>query len=221
MRTSGIIILALLIIGTNHSMAQDNDINEQDFTRLTLKDGLSSENISSIAQDSIGYVWAATSLGLNRYNGSHFVQFHSSDDSLSLPAERIVKLKWLDNQRLAAITGMGLHVFNTVTGESRNIVIPCNDKKYLYKFNRILSVSNYDNGDIILLTRSGLYHYNKQYRLIYRYDHYPDNEVPGYLVFGGGDMVQLDDQRFLIPSFLGLHLYNAAKHQVRPVPRSK
>ncbi len=220
MRTPGIIILALLIVYANHSMAQDSDINEQDFTRFTLKDGISADHISSIAQDSIGYVWAATSLGLNRYDGSHFVQFHSSDDSLSLPAEQIMELRWLDGQRLAAITVMGLHVFNTVTGECRNIVIPYKKKQYQYKFNRILGVSNYNNGDIILLTRSGLYHYDKEYRLIYRYDHYPDNEVSDYLVFGGGDMVQLDDQRFLIPSYLGLHLYNAAKHEVKKLEPS-
>lgn len=213
MRSSVVIILVLLIICPCHSMAQD--INEQDFTCYTLKDGLSSDNITSIAQDSTGYIWAGSSIGLNRYNGSRFVQFHGNDDSLSLPAEHISKLIWLDNQRMAVITAKGLHVFNTVTSETRDIIIPYKVKKYQHKFNAVMSVKSYENGDIIILTRSGLYHYDKNGGLTYRYDHYPDDKVSDYLVFGGGNLLQLDDHRFLIPSFLGLHLYNAAKREVK------
>ena len=114
MRLPAAMIFTLLILYTGRSTAQD--LNERDFIAYTMKDGLSSDDINSIVQDTVGFIWAATPLGLNRYNGSRFIQFHSNDDSLSLPGEYIKKLMWLDDHRLAIITGTGLQVFNTATG---------------------------------------------------------------------------------------------------------
>jgi hypothetical protein len=37
-------------------------------------------------------MWIATAAGLNRFNGSRFVQFHSDSDNLSLPAEELPSL---------------------------------------------------------------------------------------------------------------------------------
>ena len=42
----------------------------------TAVDGLSDDNITSLGQDSYGYIWIATLRGLNRYDGNHFLQFH-------------------------------------------------------------------------------------------------------------------------------------------------
>jgi signal transduction histidine kinase/ligand-binding sensor domain-containing protein/CheY-like chemotaxis protein/HPt (histidine-containing phosphotransfer) domain-containing protein len=45
------------------------------FEHLTVRDGLSTNIISSILQDSQGYVWLATESGLNRYDGYSVRQF--------------------------------------------------------------------------------------------------------------------------------------------------
>ena len=45
------------------------------FEHLTVRDGLSMSTISSILQDSQGYVWLATESGLNRYDGYTVRQF--------------------------------------------------------------------------------------------------------------------------------------------------
>jgi signal transduction histidine kinase/ligand-binding sensor domain-containing protein/CheY-like chemotaxis protein len=45
------------------------------FEHLTIRDGLSMSTISSILQDSQGYVWLATESGLNRYDGYTVRQF--------------------------------------------------------------------------------------------------------------------------------------------------
>ena len=77
---------------------------ESDFDHYTKKDGLSHNIVTGLAQDSTGYIWIATAYGLNRYNGSSFVQFHSSDDSLSLSSENLLGMTWLDKERLAITT---------------------------------------------------------------------------------------------------------------------
>ncbi len=42
------------------------------FSHVSLKDGLSQNNVQSILQDSKGYMWFATESGLNRYDGAVF-----------------------------------------------------------------------------------------------------------------------------------------------------
>src|SRR4051812_42151320 len=116
------LIVLLLFMSIYYVSAQQ--LLESDFDHYTKKDGLSHNIVTGLAQDTLGYLWIATAYGLNRYNGSHFVQFHSNDDSLSLSAEFLTGTTWLDNERLAIITASGLHLINTRTGERRNLFIP-------------------------------------------------------------------------------------------------
>ncbi len=49
------------------------------FTQLTIKDGLSQRTITSITQDSAGYLWFGSQEGLNRYDG-HNIKVYMSDN---------------------------------------------------------------------------------------------------------------------------------------------
>src|SRR5689334_6460789 len=90
-----ICVCILVAEGFNRLSAQD--INENNFTLYTKQEGLSQSYITDITQDSKGYLWIATGYGLNRFNGNNFVQFHSNKDSLSLPAEFVSRLVWLNS----------------------------------------------------------------------------------------------------------------------------
>ena len=141
-----ILIVVILFMAVYYVSAQQ--LFERDFDHYTKKDGLSHNIVTGLAQDSTGYIWITTAYGLNRYNGSRFVQFHGSDDSLSLSAEALTGTTWLDKERLAIITGSGLHIINTRTGERHNLFIPYYRQQYLYKFNMIMRVK----GDVIFIT---------------------------------------------------------------------
>src|SRR5437868_14784372 len=106
-QSSWISILFLLAV----MKATGQQFHESDFVRYTTSDGLSHNTVTGIAQDSTGYVWAATSGGLNRYNGSRFTQFHSNSDSNSLVTEELSGLVTLDKYRLAAFS-IGVHVID-------------------------------------------------------------------------------------------------------------
>ena len=45
------------------------------YTRLTASDGLSSNFVQCILQDKTGIIWIGTNNGLNRYDGSRFIQY--------------------------------------------------------------------------------------------------------------------------------------------------
>ncbi len=194
---------------SNHLVAQN--FTETNFTHYTRQQGLSDNNITGMLQDSTGYIWVATHSGLNRFNGDNFVQFHSTDDSSSLPAEYLRGLVWLDKRRMAAF-GEGLHITDTRTGETRNLFITYSNRQYQYKFNGIMAVSGNSAGDMFLLTRSGFYHYDNNYRLKFRFDYYRNEEVATTPFVFGRHLLKLDNQRFAIISSYGIYFYDAAKN---------
>jgi putative methionine-R-sulfoxide reductase with GAF domain len=212
----GLVILFFFLAIALYSHAQR--VDEIQFVRYTKQEGLSHDFINCIAQDSVGYIWLGTPLGLNRYNGTAFVQFHTTKDSLSLPSEDLKGMVWLDKHRLAIYTA-GLHIVDTRTGITRNLFIPYHDKRYQWKFNIVMTVKGDDNGNIFLLTRSGFYHYDKNYDLVYRFDYYKDEEVPSsHFFFGnvfGGDLYEFDSKRLLIISAGGLYLYDKEKKEFK------
>src|SRR4051794_14795596 len=164
------IFLSITITIVTVTTLAAQEINEDNFTLFTKEQGLSNDFITGIAQDSTGYIWISTSSGLNRFNGSSFVQFHSGDDSLSLPSEYVKGLVWLDDRRLCAY-GDGLHIIDTRSGETKNLFIPYSNKQYQYKFNWVMSICSDTAGDIFILARSGFYHFNKDLHLVFRFDY--------------------------------------------------
>ena len=212
-RFSIFIVLVILMPGIHPVMAQG--IDALNFINYTKQQGLSNNMITGLAQDSTGYLWISTASGLNRFNGSSFVQFHNSDDSLSLPQENLGGLVWLDRQRLAAYTSAGLHIINSRTGETRNLFIPYHRRQYQFKFNGIKSVSSNHAGDVFLLTNSGFYHYDKNYRLVFRFDYYPENEVDTSYFSFGRKLFWLNPQQLLIVSFAGIYCYAPGRKEFR------
>ena len=63
------------------------------FDRITTEDGLSHNTVTSILQDSRGFMWFGTEDGLNRYDGYTFTVFrHDPDDPHSLRDDSIMTL---------------------------------------------------------------------------------------------------------------------------------
>jgi ligand-binding sensor domain-containing protein/signal transduction histidine kinase/DNA-binding response OmpR family regulator len=63
------------------------------FTALTTKDGLSSNNINAILKDRYGFMWFATDDGLDRFDGAKFKVYRNKPtDSTSLQANEILSV---------------------------------------------------------------------------------------------------------------------------------
>lgn len=215
------LILLLVVLSVSRLFGQE--MSEHNFTRYTTAEGISHNTIRGLAQDSIGFIWVATASGLNRFNGSRFVQFHAANDTLSLAADDLHGVTWLDKHRLAVYT-TGLHIVDTRTNTTRNIFIPYHDKRYQWKFNIIMTAKGDSDGNIFLLTRSGFYQYDKNYRLVFRFDYYKDDSVAlSHFFFGnvfGGDLYEFDSNRLLVICADGLYLYNKRTKEFRRMTTS-
>lgn len=188
--------------------------DEKGFTRYSTADGLSDNDVTGVTQDATGYIWLPTASGLNRFDGSRFIQYHSTADPQSPASENFSGLKWLDNERIAFFT-TGLHIINTRTGERKNLFVPWHDKLYQYKFNTLPDTEGDVEGNTFILNRSGFYHFDKNYRLVYRFDFYTEKEVPSsYFVFGR-ELLKLDKNRLLINSADGYYIYYKDKKELR------
>ena len=210
----------MIILVAGHPVLRAQNFDEIDFTSYTKQQGLSNSIVTGIAQDERGYMWIATASGLNRFNGSNFVQFHSNDDSLSLPQEYLAGLVWLDKYRLAAYTSGGLHIIDTRTGETRNLLVPYIDKQYQYKFNTITAASSNSSGDILLLTRSGFYHFDKNYRLLFRFDYFSSEEVSSVPFAFGRHLLWIDDHRVVAVTRAGIYYYDTRNRQFRKMQQA-
>jgi signal transduction histidine kinase/ligand-binding sensor domain-containing protein len=78
--------LAIVFISVS-SFAQSENI---EFDRYTINSGLSSGYVNSIFQDSEGFIWIATSNGLNRFDGITFKSYYFDvKDSTSIPGNNV------------------------------------------------------------------------------------------------------------------------------------
>lgn len=82
--------LLLLMTGKILSAKSQEDIN---FTSLTIKDGLSSNTVTSILKDRYGFMWFGTEDGLNKFDGTNFkVYRYKPNDLSSLQTNEILSL---------------------------------------------------------------------------------------------------------------------------------
>ncbi len=91
------------------------------FDHLTVNEGLSNNLIFDITQDSLGFIWAATQDGLNRYDGYKFKVFYGSD------LDSVVSESWVSCVKTDKIGNIwygtrtsGIGRINYITGEAIN-----------------------------------------------------------------------------------------------------
>ncbi|NQZ78466.1 MAG: hypothetical protein HRT61_20500 [Ekhidna sp.] len=90
------------------------------FYNISRRDGLASGSITAIIQDKKGLIWLGTKKGLNRYDGSKFVNFHTGNSELG---SNDISTLSIDNEGKLWIGtfGGGLHLLDLETDKIRRI----------------------------------------------------------------------------------------------------
>jgi ligand-binding sensor domain-containing protein len=193
-------------------------IDEKNFVRYTTEDGLSNNAINAITQDAYGYIWIATSKGLNRFDGITFQQFYSDSSQNSLPIDLLHGLKWLDKEQLAVLTIGGLHIINIRTLKEHNIIIPPDSLKSFLPVNRVLDVSADSKGNIFVATATGFYQFNDKNELVFRYDHYSRKFIEEKKTAAFGmNIIMIEENTLLLTTYNGSYLYQIEQKKLHPV----
>ena len=114
-------IFLLLLVFSIKTNAQFLEVKEP----LTVNDGLSQNYITSIYQDSMGFIWFGTKDGLNRYDGHEFKVFKNNVHDPSSLSGNFVKVILEDgNHNLWIGTIQGLSKYNLMTGRFEQSGLP-------------------------------------------------------------------------------------------------
>ena len=93
----------------------------------TTQNGLSNNTITYIAKDDDGFLWIATHEGLNRYDGTEFINVLSNTKN-NLPSNYITKICFISKTLMAVGTEDGLCLLNTLTLTGKTIPLPFKEK---------------------------------------------------------------------------------------------
>lgn len=87
------------------------------FSHLSYRDGLSNTSVSSIVQDSRGFMWFGTQNGLNRYDGKEFKLYENEPFDGNSLSQNLIQTLFMDSDDVLWIgTYGGLNRFDTATG---------------------------------------------------------------------------------------------------------
>lgn len=102
------------------------------FDHISVKQGLSYNEIFSIVKDKQGYIWIATGEGLNRYDGINFkVYKHDERDSNSLINDRVVKIVLDKTGILWLATDGGLCSYNSLQDNFKKVRTAQTSENYI------------------------------------------------------------------------------------------
>lgn len=83
------------------------------FQHLTIDEGLSDNDVTSIVEDHHGFIWIGTRNGLNRYDGSEFIIYqHDRNDSTSIISSFVRQLFVSSDGTIWIGTELGLSKYN-------------------------------------------------------------------------------------------------------------
>lgn len=149
----GILILVFLMIVNLNIVAQPEYLN---FRHITTDQGLSSNTITKIFQDSYGFIWIGTYAGVHRFDGITFkIYVNDPQNPRSLP-HNIAESFYEDDDKVLYIgTHYGLCKYDRIADEFHSFYHDKNSILY-NKYMNIRSIVKYKNY-LLLGTEYGLY----------------------------------------------------------------
>lgn len=170
-----ILFLTILLI-SNYSFLLYPQTNNIRFSRISVKEGLSEPSVSSIAQDSKGFLWFATKSGLNKYDGYSYKIYENDPDNLNSLANNMIQTMYITHTDILWIgtNGGGLDRFDTKTEQFTHFVHHADNPNSISD-NLIIAIIHDRSGNLWVGTGDGLNRLNTKTEENTRYFHDPDD----------------------------------------------
>ncbi len=151
---------------------QDVAANHLILKNISIPDGLSNMNITSFAQDDLGYMWIGTRRGLNRYNGYEFTHFYNDvDDNNSLYSNNINKVYCAKNGLIFIGTSAGLNVYDTKNEQIERL--------FPNYFFTVVDIQEYNEFVYVATSEHGLFRFHEDNPVL---EQLGDNWVAGHTI---------------------------------------
>lgn len=145
-----IVIATLFLLKISVAASQTSNFQ---FEHLSTAEGLSSNEIRNITQDKYGFLWIATSSGLNRYDGKHIVIYkHSYYDSSTIASNAVYSIAIDSNSNIWVCTRMGVSCLNR-NGKFQNYFFKDDKGQVVFETNLFSKISITHAGQIIVFSQ--------------------------------------------------------------------
>lgn len=141
---------------------------EGQFEHLSIKDGLSNNDITDMTQDQYGYLWFASQDGLNVYDG-YIVRIFKNDpdDSTSLPSNNVNAVFEDSRKKLWIGTKEGIALYDRARNTFTNYQYSTSDLEFANFVGRIKEDSK---GNLWISTSDGIKLYDREKKEFLRFD---------------------------------------------------
>ena len=151
-------------------------LNEAKFENISIDEGLSNENVTSIFQDSRGYMWIGTKDGLNRYDGQIIKIYNcNAKNENTLSSTYIMDIEEDVYGNIWIATDNGLDFLMADTG----VIVRMKDRKDKYNLGELsitsLIKSKYDENIMWVGTENGLMKIDVRNNSIQAFYHDPND----------------------------------------------
>jgi ligand-binding sensor domain-containing protein len=146
------------------------------FMHYSTQNDLPSNQVNTIIQDSVGFIWIGTNDGLIRYDGTRYKSFrHIQGNPSSLPANQVVQLKYDLKKNLWVVLANGkAGIFNTNDFTFREAVVRIQKTQSTRSTFKKLIIDEYGN-IMLLFVGQELVTYNEkinEFSSIHNFIHY-------------------------------------------------
>lgn len=169
---------------------------EKDFTRYSVKDGLSDNNIGCVLQDDEGYIWIGTGAGLNRFDGNSFKKFYQATTPLQLRSSNISKLKRFGPHQFGILTRGGFQLLNTTDYTVQNFIIPDNTA-FTTQLHAAWDVEELPDKSYAVTSAAGFCVFDNKGNVKIRHDAYHLNDIGRKRILYGRNFFKLPDNKYL------------------------
>lgn len=154
--------LIRLLLFTAGAFAQEGSMR---FSHLGIADGLSQSSVYHIFQDSRGFIWIATTDGLNRYDGYNFRHFrYDPGNPYSINSNELLCIEEDRQGNLLVGTALGLDLFDCRLERFHRILPDTLLPEYVFKHVNVMKRDH--EGNVWIGTPRGLMRYDDEKRVL-------------------------------------------------------
>lgn len=208
-RTICMLVLLYFIPGTP-GWAQ---LHLSQFRKYTTREGLSHNHIHDICQDSNGFIWISTEYGLNRFDGTSFINLTSINNDFTKADQFISALKNLGQHEIGIGTQYGAYLLNTKNYQLTPLTFDVDDNLKYWAFH-ISDIQRDSKGNYGLSTKTGFYIFDSSGQLIDDLAYYTTADIGKAWMLYGRFIYLLSSGQMLQKNSEGYNVFDPNTRQI-------
>ena len=207
-RIAVLFFITLFVSPWQHAASQIQKGNAL-FEQLTTENGLSSNEVNCLFQDSRGFIWIGTNNGLNRYDGVDIIQYFNTTNSNSIVGNRINSIREDNEHHLWIGTNDGVSRFEVGKNKFTNYLNTPNEIEQLKKASMFnVAIDSDDNLWVTSNFHLSFFDKGKKQFIHYKIDN--GENLPITRNYNIRSVFEDSKKRLWIPTSFGVKLFNRA-----------